>query len=80
MFVSMLDYKQEMPSGRVLKVPPHHTSRRCPDCLHTSRDNRKTQSCFECIRCGYANNADYVGTVEFCFAEAAFVKFLQESR
>jgi putative transposase len=60
MFVKMLDYKQEILGGRILKVPPHHTSRRCPDCLHTSKDNRKTQSRFECIRCGYA---DYVGAL-----------------
>jgi putative transposase len=63
MFVSMSGYKQTMRGGGVLKVPPHHTGRRCPDCLHTSKDNRKTQSRFECIRCGYANNADYGGAL-----------------
>ncbi|MDT7946692.1 MAG: zinc ribbon domain-containing protein [Cyanobacteriota bacterium PSP.bin.10] len=33
------------------------TSRTCPCCGHVSSDNRQTQAWFECVACGYENNA-----------------------
>ncbi|WP_217901837.1 zinc ribbon domain-containing protein [Vibrio aestuarianus] len=30
---------------------------------HISQDNRKTQAHFECVGCGYTNNADIVGAL-----------------
>ena len=63
MFVDMLKYKQEWRNGEMLLVPPHHTSQTCPSCDHKSKDNRKTQSHFECVECGFKNNADYVGAI-----------------
>jgi putative transposase len=38
-------------------------SRACPCCEVISKENRKTQAQFECINCGYKNNADVVGAI-----------------
>lgn len=62
-FRRQLEYKQQWLGGLVVAVPPHNTSRRCPLCGHVSKENRKTQSKFLCIQCGYSENADYVGAV-----------------
>ena len=35
----------------------------CPPCEYVLKDNRKTQSQFECRSCGYKNHADYVGAI-----------------
>ncbi|MDE3046322.1 MAG: transposase [Verrucomicrobiota bacterium] len=63
MFRSQLEYKLGWSGGILLAVPSENTSRSCPDCEHISEYNRKTQSQFECIRCGYKNNADVVGAM-----------------
>ena len=47
----------------IIRTSPHYTSQQCPSCGHTSRENRKTQSEFECVSCGYENNADTVGAI-----------------
>ena len=60
MFVQMLEYKQKWLGGGVIKVNPKHTSQTCPCCRHASKDNRKSQSAFECTECGFKANADYV--------------------
>lgn len=57
-FRRMLEYKQQWRGGWVIAVPPQHTSRMCPACEHVSADNRKTQAQFECVECGYSENAD----------------------
>ncbi|MDK4574166.1 zinc ribbon domain-containing protein, partial [Kingella kingae] len=44
-------------------VPSQNTSRCCPSCGHTTKDNRQTQANFECVECGYQNNADVVGAI-----------------
>jgi transposase len=44
-------------------LPPHNTSRECPACSHTDADNRKTQARFECVDCGFVQNADVVGAM-----------------
>ena len=58
-----LEYKQDWRGGRVLVVPPHHTSQECPHCGHISASNRKTQALFLCIQCGYSGNADDVSSI-----------------
>ncbi|SIO04875.1 RNA-guided endonuclease InsQ/TnpB family protein [Nitrosomonas cryotolerans] len=63
MFVSFLEYKQACSGGDVLKVNPQYTSQTCPRCQHVSRDNRKSQSAFECTECGFKANADLVGAL-----------------
>jgi hypothetical protein len=38
-------------------INPRNTSRTYPACNHVSAENRKTQSKFECVECGYQENA-----------------------
>jgi putative transposase len=57
-FRRQLEYKQAWLGGEVFVVNPRNTSRTCPACGHISAENRKTQSQFECVECGYAENAD----------------------
>ncbi len=57
-FRRQLEYKQAWRGGDVLAIDPRNTSRTCPACGHVSAENRKTQSKFECVECGYAENAD----------------------
>lgn len=56
-----LEYKQLWQGGQVLAIPPAYTSQRCACCGHTSKDNRQSQSKFECQICGYTANADING-------------------
>lgn len=57
-FRRQLEYKQAWRGGDVLAINPRNTSRTRPVCSHVSAENRKTQSKFECVVCGYAENAD----------------------
>lgn len=57
-FFEFLEYKTN-----VIKVDCAYTSQRCSKCGHTSKENRKTQSLFECTNCGYTENAD----LQACF-------------
>ena len=62
-FRRQLDYKLLWNGGHLVAVPPQNTSRCCPACGHTAKDNRQTQAQFECVECGYQNNADVVGAI-----------------
>ena len=62
-FRRQLDYKSQWQGGVLVAVPPHNTSRTCPCCGYTDKENRPTQAKFECIECGYRNNADVVGAL-----------------
>lgn len=62
-FRRQLGYKLLWNGGCLIPVPPQNTSRCCPACGHTSKENRKTQAVFECMECGYQNNADIVGAI-----------------
>ena len=62
-FRRQLDYKLAWRGGHLIAVPPRNTSRTCPACGHVSADNRQTQARFECVECGYENNADLVGAI-----------------
>lgn len=46
----------------VAEVDAHHTSRTCSRCGHCEKANRKTQSDFRCLSCGYSQNADLNGS------------------
>ncbi len=35
----------------------------CPCCGHVSADNRQTQARFQCVECGFEENADLVGAI-----------------
>lgn len=62
-FRRQLDYKMSWKGGRLIAVPPENTSRTCPRCGHVSADNRRTQAMFECVECGFQDNADVVGAI-----------------
>lgn len=62
-FRRQLEYKQVWRGGQVLAVDPKYTSQTCPKCQHISKDNRKSQSKFQCTVCGYKANADFVGAL-----------------
>jgi len=51
-------YKAHRVGIPVYLVDPQYTSQQCSYCGYTSRENRKTQSDFVCIKCGYTDNAD----------------------
>ena len=44
--------------GRLIEVDPAYTSQACSECGHTDKENRKTQSRFQCVCCGFVSNAD----------------------
>lgn len=60
-FRRQLDYKTQWLGGFLVAVPPQNTSRTCPCCGYTAKENRQTQADFECVECGYTENADVVG-------------------
>ena len=57
-FFTMLDYKAKWQGKTFVKVDPAYTSQTCSDCGCISKDNRKSQSKFQCIECGFESNAD----------------------
>jgi putative transposase len=57
-----LEYKLLWNGGSLFAVPPQNTSRKCPKCQHASGENRKSQSKFQCVNCGFSANADWVGS------------------
>ena len=62
-FRRQLDYKLAWNGGHLIAVSPKNTSRTCPCCGHISADNRQTQATFECVECGFKENADLVGAI-----------------
>ncbi|UXU87977.1 RNA-guided endonuclease InsQ/TnpB family protein [Burkholderia sp. S-53] len=62
-FRRQLDYKLAWNGGHLIAVPPQNTSRTCPRCRHVSAGNRRSQARFECMDCGFEENADLVGAI-----------------
>lgn len=62
-FRRQLDYKLAWRGAHLVVVPPHNTSRTCPECGHAAAENRRSQACFACIECGFEANADHVGAI-----------------
>ncbi len=64
-FRRQLEYKMAWSGGMLIAVPPQYTSQTCPNfqCGHIAKENRKTQSHFKCVSCGYENHADTVGAI-----------------
>jgi putative transposase len=67
-FRRQLEYKQAWAGGCVIAVNPRNTSRTCPCCKHVAKENRLTQAKFECVECGFSNNADLVGAINILAA------------
>jgi len=57
-FRRLVEYKVAWSNGIVVAVDPKNTSRECPICGHTAKENRCTQADFICVACGHADNAD----------------------
>lgn len=68
MFRRQLEYKLEASGGLLIAVDPRNTSRKCPACGHIAKENRLTQAHFECVECGFTENADLVGAVNILAA------------
>jgi len=51
-------YKAKRVGLPTVFVDPRNTSRRCSECGHCDKANRKSQSCFLCLQCGFQSNAD----------------------
>lgn len=53
-FRQKLAYK----AADVIEVKAAYTSQKCSSCGHVSKENRRSQSRFQCVACGYQGNAD----------------------
>lgn len=74
-----LAYKTPWSGGLLVSVPPHNTSRKCPECQHTSAENRKRQAKFVCEECGFSAHADFIGAVNIKEAGLALLACWQPS-
>lgn len=62
-FLAILNAKAESAGREVMVVDPRNTSRTCPHCGHTAKENRPTQEAFHCVSCGHSAHADTVGAL-----------------
>ncbi|CAN3977651.1 RNA-guided endonuclease InsQ/TnpB family protein [Kitasatospora purpeofusca] len=62
-FLTILTSKAESAGREVIAVDPRNTSRTCPECGHTAKENRPTQEKFHCRSCGHTAHADTVGAL-----------------
>ncbi|MFG3409761.1 RNA-guided endonuclease InsQ/TnpB family protein [Streptomyces sp. NPDC048142] len=62
-FLTILHAKAESAGREVIAVDPRNTSRQCPECGHTAKENRPTQEKFHCVSCGHTAHADAVGAI-----------------
>ncbi|MDQ0946760.1 transposase [Streptomyces phaeochromogenes] len=62
-FLTILHAKAESAGREVIAVDPRNTSRTCPECGHTAKENRPTQGKFHCVSCGHTAHADTVGAL-----------------
>ena len=60
---SFISYKAVLAGVPVVGVDPKHTSQTCPVCGLVDRRNRRNQSAFLCVGCGYAGHADHVAAI-----------------
>lgn len=54
-----IEYKAKLAGIPVVAVNPRNTSRTCSVCGYVSKSNRKSQSVFSCLSCGFTTNADF---------------------
>ena len=55
---SKIEYKAALVGSTVGSVNPAYTSQACNKCHHITKENRKSQSKFVCVKCGHTDNAD----------------------
>lgn len=56
---TFITYKALEQGVNVIVVPSAYTSQTCSNCGHCEKKNRKNQSAFVCLSCGFSTNADY---------------------
>ena len=61
---------QDKAPGRVEKVRPAFTSRRCSACGHVDAHSRESQARFVCTACGFACNADVNAAINIAAGHA----------
>jgi putative transposase len=61
-----LAYKAAAAGIPLILVDARNTSRTCPCCGHCAKENRRSQSEFLCVRCGFQAHADVVGATNVC--------------
>ncbi len=54
-------YKCEAAGVSLYIIDPRNTSRTCVACGHCVKENRRSQSEFLCVECGFQANADWIG-------------------
>ena len=69
-----LEYKERWRGGLVEYQSEAYTRQECPACRHRSPNNRKTQSDFICVECGFSGHADEVA------AQNQLQKFLSSDK
>jgi putative transposase len=57
-----LTYKCEAAGIPLIVIDPRNTSRTCLACGYCAKENRRSQSEFLCVECGFQANADHVGS------------------
>ena len=57
-FKRQLAYKLDWKGGELVEVNSRYTSQMCSCCGDVAKENRRTQSIFECQDCGHEENAD----------------------
>ena len=57
---TFVDYRARTNGVPLVLVDPAYTSQRCPQCGHTAKANRKSQSSFSCVSCGHSGLADII--------------------
>ena len=60
---TFIEYKAAIGRVPVVAVDPKYTSQTCSQCGHREKANRKSQSEFDCRRCGFKTHADFNGAL-----------------
>jgi len=68
---SFIEHKALEKGMPVVYVDPRNSSRTCPRCGYIDKANRRSQSLFRCVQCGFQHNADYVASLNLSRAELA---------
>ena len=69
-FYILLDYKAKELGIRIVKIDVGNSDCQCSACGHVTAENRKTESLFACVQCGYKATADYNVARNICLASA----------
>ena len=67
---TFIDYKAAEALVPFVAVDPKDTSRRCSCCGHTEKGNRRSQSAFRCLSCGFVEDADLNAARNIAFRAA----------